>query len=259
MRLFGVPNLLKRLQAKEILSALDLHPGHRALDFGCGSGYMTVEMSKLASEAIGIDVNPYVATIRIPPSLANRLRFQQATGLRLPFPDHHFDRILASEVLPMIPEPTPFLAEIKRVLKPNGKLIVVNGTGLPAIKEAYASNSPRLMALRQVHGANFPPSYDDYCAVFQKVAGTGRNSFLTEPEILDFLATSGFMPEIIYHSPRKIAGDAVAWRQFELFLQAGKLVTDNRFLVPFFYLGLRSLFDRRDYLGGLIVVAISAQ
>ena len=52
------------------MAALDIKPTDRVLDFGCGSGYMTVEMAKLAAKATGIDVNPYVASIKVPRSLA---------------------------------------------------------------------------------------------------------------------------------------------------------------------------------------------
>ena len=84
-RLFGNPNLIKRLQAPDLMAALDIRPSDSVLDFGCGSGYMTVEMAKLAAKATGIDVIPYVNSIRVPPSLTGRLEYIQTSGTRLPF------------------------------------------------------------------------------------------------------------------------------------------------------------------------------
>ena len=55
-KLFGHINLLKRLQAKDIMKALNIEPGDLLLDFGCGSGYMTVEMAKLGKKTYGIDI-----------------------------------------------------------------------------------------------------------------------------------------------------------------------------------------------------------
>ena len=254
-RLFGVPNLMKRLQAPEVMAALDIQPGDSVLDFGCGSGYMTVEMAKLAAKATGIDVNPYVSSIRVPPSLKGRLEYIQTSGTRLPFADASFDRILASEVLPMIPEPGPFLAEISRVLKPGGCLVVANGIGHPGIEEAYATKAPRLAELARRYPERMPGSYAEYCARFQTIAGTARTNFMTRDEIVDGLERAGFDIRVTKYSPRQSAGDWLAWRQFELYLRTGKVVFSDRFLPTFLKLLAMSVGDRRDYKGAIILVA----
>jgi ubiquinone/menaquinone biosynthesis C-methylase UbiE len=254
-RLFGVPNLLKRLQAPDIMAALDIQPTDCVLDFGCGSGYMTVEMAKLAAKATGIDVNPHLASIKIPRRLAGRLEYVQTSGTGLPFADATFDRILASEVLPMIPEPGPFLAEITRVLKPGGRLVVVNGLGHPLIEQAYAANAPRLAALARRYPDRMPRSYAEYCQRFQAIAGTARTSFMTETEIVEALRRAGFAIESTGYSPRQSAGAWLSWTQFELYLRTGKVVSDRSFLPTFLHLLVRSAFDRSDYRGGLILVA----
>jgi SAM-dependent methyltransferase len=254
-RLFGQPNLLKRLQARDIMMALDIQATDTVLDFGCGAGYMTVEMAKLAHKAIGIDVLSYVGTIAVPSSLANRLAFTRANGADLPFPAAHFDRVLASEVLPMIPDPALFLAEIKRVLKPGGHLVVVNGTGRTEISEAYRSGSPQLRRLADRYPNRFPANYDEYCGRFQVVAGTARPGFQSEQEILDLLRDGGFRVVAIKHSPRRHAGEWLAWKQFELYLATGKLVQTRGFLIPYLLLSLLSFWDGEDYKSGLIVTA----
>jgi ubiquinone/menaquinone biosynthesis C-methylase UbiE len=254
-RLFGTPNLLKRLQAPDIMAALDIQPGDRVLDFGCGSGYITVEMAKLAAKATGIDVHPHIASIRVPASLQGRLEYIQTSGTTLPFPDGSFDRILASEVLPMIPEPGPFLSEIKRVLKPDGRLVVANGLGHPAIEDAFATNSPRLAELARRYPERMPESYAEYCMRFQAIAGTARTRFMTADEIADNLDKSGFAVRTSRFSPRRRAGEWLSWRQFELYLRTGKVVFDRSFLPTFLKLLLMSWTDREDYRGGIILVA----
>jgi ubiquinone/menaquinone biosynthesis C-methylase UbiE len=254
-RLFGVPNLLKRLQASDIMAALDIQSTDSVLDFGCGSGYMTVEMAKLAAKATGIDVNPYVTSIKVPPSLAGRLEYIQTSGIGLPFPDGSFDRILASEILPMIPEPGPFLGEIARTLKADGRLVVVNGLGHPALEEAYAAGAPRLAELARRYPERMPKTYAEYCARFQTAAGTARTGFLTEAQIVDALENAGFTIESKKYSPRQSAGAWLSWNQFDLYLRTGEVVPGRSFLSTFFHLLLRSAFDRSDYRGGLILVA----
>lgn len=254
-RLFGVPNLLKRLQAADIMAALDIQPADHVLDFGCGSGYMTVEMAKLAAKATGIDVNPHLASIKIPRPLAGRLEYVQTSGTGLPFADASFDRILASEVLPMIPEPGPFLAEITRVLKPDGRLVVVNGLGHPVLEQAYATSAPRLAVLAQRYPDRMPGSYAAYCQRFQAIAGTARTGFMSEAEIVDALQRAGFAIESTTYSPRQAAGAWLSWKQFELYLRTGRVVSDRSFLPTFLHLLLRSAFDRSGYRGGVILVA----
>jgi ubiquinone/menaquinone biosynthesis C-methylase UbiE len=254
-RLFGVPNLLKRLQARDILRAMDVQPTDTVLDFGCGSGYITVELAKLARKAVGVDINDYIETIAIPASLAGRLEYKQCSGVSLPYPDGTFDRILASEVLPMLPDPAPFLASMRKALRPGGRLTVVNGLGFPFLRDAYESNARRLRALARRYPERFPQTYDAYCQVFQTIAGTGRKNFMTEEEILRALALSGFVMESKTYTPGRWAGEWIGWRQFELYLSTGRVVPTGWFLVRFLYLSALSALDTERYLGGLIVVA----
>jgi ubiquinone/menaquinone biosynthesis C-methylase UbiE len=257
-RLFGEPNLLKRLQAGAIMDALAIKPGETALDFGCASGYMTVELARAGAIATGIDVNPYVATIKVPDDLAGRLSFQQASGAALPFADNAFDVILASEVLPMLPQPGPFLDEIRRVLKPNGRLVVPNGTGPRTLDHAYANKSPRLASLAARYPERMPKSYREYTGVFQRVAGTLREDFMSEQDVLDALTGHGFTIGRAFHAPSRRAGDWLAWHQFEHYLKTGKIVPELPFLPTFLYLNLLSLGDSEGYSGGLVVVAHAA-
>lgn len=111
---------------------LHLAAGQRLLDVGCGEGRHTLSAWLEAPvQAVGLDRNAAdLATAR---SRArdftvtqgeSRLQWIHGDGLRLPFPDASFERVICSEVLEHIPDYRAVLAEIRRVLKPGGLLAV---------------------------------------------------------------------------------------------------------------------------------------
>lgn len=112
---------------------LNLRHGDRVLDVGCGEGRHTIG-AYLAADvtAIGVDLSEkdlHTAQVRsedfIDSSNLNKsLTFQVANALELPFEDNSFDKVICSEVLEHIPDYQGVLAEINRVLKPDGVLAV---------------------------------------------------------------------------------------------------------------------------------------
>jgi ubiquinone/menaquinone biosynthesis C-methylase UbiE len=254
-KLFGHPNLLKRLQAREIMSALHLQPSDTALDLGCGAGFFTVEMAKMAQKAYGIDINPYVKTIQVPPALRGRLEYIQVSAERLPFAEEHFDKVLASEVLPMIPDPNRFLEEIRRVLKSGGRLLIANGAGHPNIEEAYRRRPLFFQWLKKSYPDRMPASYQDYCADLQASFGTAQKRFLEEADIRALLEKNGFRSIHFDYSPGYRFGLYFSWSQFLLYLRTGRTISQKNFLLRFCLFSLIRLFERRKFRGGLLCMA----
>jgi len=254
-KLFGTPNLVKRLQARDIMNTLDLKSHNTVLDFGCGVGYVTVEMAKIAEKAFGIDTNEYIGTIPIPIELSDRLQYIIASGENLPFEDSIFDVILASEVLPMISEPLHFLKEISRVLKPGGRLIIVNGSGHPSIKEAYKSKPWYFKLLNRLYNYRMPESYEKYCQILQKSFDTAQKSFFQEEDISLLLNQVGFLVESFDYSPGYVAGSYFSWSQFILYLRTGKTLSQHSFVLKYYLLSFIRLFERKKHKGGIICKA----
>jgi SAM-dependent methyltransferase len=115
-------------------SRLNLEPGARVLDAGCGQGrHLGEAFRREGVSVIGIDRKREDA---VKARNLLRLMAQEGEGGRgswvvcegdvrsLPFSDHTFDLVVCSEVLEHIEEDEQAIAEISRVLKPGGLLAV---------------------------------------------------------------------------------------------------------------------------------------
>jgi SAM-dependent methyltransferase len=94
--------------------------GRDVLDVGCNTGYGTVRLATVARHAVGVDVSPLaIEEARRRPG-AGGADFAATDGTRLPFPDESFDLVASFQVIEHVAEPAPYLAEIARVLRPDG-------------------------------------------------------------------------------------------------------------------------------------------
>ncbi len=110
---------------------LNLTPGSVVLDAGCGSGRHLRGLAKLPGlKIVGIDRNPKdvedakASLANMPDALSKDWSVMTADITALPFDDAYFDCVICSEVLEHIPEHEKALAELVRVLKPKGALVV---------------------------------------------------------------------------------------------------------------------------------------
>jgi glycosyltransferase involved in cell wall biosynthesis/SAM-dependent methyltransferase len=104
--------------------ARDLCPGLDVLDVASGEGYGSSILSNVARSVIGVDVDPAaIAHARTTYGWEN-LRFVLGSVLDLPLGGASVDAVVSFETLEHVREHARFMAEVKRVLRPGGKLIV---------------------------------------------------------------------------------------------------------------------------------------
>jgi SAM-dependent methyltransferase len=99
-------------------------PGGRTLEIGSGFGNQIQYEDLTDQEYVAVDLRPEMTeavTRDYPEVTALTVDVQR----EMPFPDGHFDRVLAVQVLEHMPNLPPALDEIHRVMRPNAKFIVV--------------------------------------------------------------------------------------------------------------------------------------
>lgn len=118
--------LYGRAFEREALAAL-LPPGWAVADLGCGSGALTAALAPHVGKVVGVDQSAAMlkAARRRLEGVPN-VELHRAGLEALPLPAAACDAALAVLVLAYVPEVAPVLAEAARILKPGGRLAVVD-------------------------------------------------------------------------------------------------------------------------------------
>jgi ubiquinone/menaquinone biosynthesis C-methylase UbiE len=121
-----------RLRSMTIDSA-GLKPGDSVLDVGCGTGGVTIPAKQrvgASGKAAGIDPSPEMIAVAQHKAQRKGLEIDFRMGVieALPYPDTSFDVVTSSLMMHHLPEQLKVkgLAEIYRVLKPGGRLLIAD-------------------------------------------------------------------------------------------------------------------------------------
>jgi len=117
-----------------------------ALDVGCGTGFLSFELAARGYRVTGIDFAPSMLAEarRKAAERAVAIRFEHGDAEQLTFPSQSFDLVITRHVLWTLPHPDMAIDEWIRVLRPGGRLVIVDSQAdaasqLPATENARAS------------------------------------------------------------------------------------------------------------------------
>lgn len=103
-------------QIRFAIAAISFKRNDKWLDVGCGLRPYEPSFPKGSYIGLDVEVSGRNSTMKVADHYYN--------GKVLPFPEDSFDGVLCTQVLEHVPDPRVLLAEMSRVLKPEGRLII---------------------------------------------------------------------------------------------------------------------------------------
>ena len=176
-----VPSLFQPW-VSQLVDAAAVEPAHRVLDVACGTGVVARAIADLVEPVpVGLDISAGMLTVasRISPGFEWHLGSADA----LPFADASFDRVLCQFGLMFFDDPVAALLEMRRVLKPGGRLAVAVWDSL----EANPGFATKVEILQRTAGQaaadalRAPFRLGDRLALIEmaRAAGIGESSVVT--------------------------------------------------------------------------------
>jgi SAM-dependent methyltransferase len=124
----------RALPVREHLITTGLAPSMKALDAGCGPGVITAVMGERVGSqgsVLGVDIHPQrLADARAHCATLPQCSFLQGDLRKLDLASDTFDYVWCQYVLEYLPDPQAALAELIRVTRPGGRVVVSDMDGL---------------------------------------------------------------------------------------------------------------------------------
>jgi len=113
---------------RHAIASLHIDPGQHILDVGVGTGF-SLPLYPQHAHVVGVDLSSKMLQEAHKKVLQKRLThvaLMEMDASHLAFPDSTFDVVVVAFVISVVPDPLQVLAEIKRVSKPEGQIVIIN-------------------------------------------------------------------------------------------------------------------------------------
>ncbi|WP_160133613.1 class I SAM-dependent methyltransferase [Halococcus salsus] len=113
--------LIDEREKEAVLSAVGPVEGKHILEIACGTGRFTTMLARRGADIVGLDISPAMLQEGRKKAhaagVADHLEFMRGDAARLPFPDDHFETVVAMRFFHLADTPASFLAEMRRVAR----------------------------------------------------------------------------------------------------------------------------------------------
>jgi len=127
----GLQSVIYQQRQAAVLDYVDaagLSPGSSVLEIGCGAGHLTVRLAQRKLKVDAVDSSPGMVDLAsrqaADAGFADDVSVSQADVHALPFKPDQFDLVVAVGVIPWLHSPGEAVAEMARVLRPGGELVL---------------------------------------------------------------------------------------------------------------------------------------
>src|SRR5689334_17842043 len=118
---------------EKTIRLMELRPGERVLDLGCGAGWATRLLARLVSDGpagfgqvVGLDVSDeMIRRARAASRDFENVMFVWGSATQIPWEENFFDKVLSVESFYYYPDQERALAELFRVMAPKGRLFIL--------------------------------------------------------------------------------------------------------------------------------------
>lgn len=204
----------RRLSFVRALISEHVSQDQRWLDAGCGAGILTLEMARLGARGTAVDGSPEMIAAALQQSapLSEGFEFKRVPCISaLDASDESFDGVLCSSVLEYVDDIDRALAELHRVLRVGGKVIL----SVPNVKSPVRRVQKVLRYGGQAMNVNLCPYLDVSVNAFTEVSllrHLSKHGFRT-------LSTHGFDP-LVPHGCRWLLPPALLFVTAEKYVPA---------------------------------------
>jgi SAM-dependent methyltransferase len=163
--------------------------GMAVLDVACGAGNATLPAAATGADVVGLDLTPELLDVAYARAAAARLEVEWVEGDAedLPFADARFDRVLSVVGVQFAPQHERAAAELARVCRPGGRIVLCNWTPQGFIGRLFRTLGAHMPA--PPAGVQPPPLWGDEEHVRRLFAGTDVTLGFTRRTV-DFRADS---------------------------------------------------------------------
>ncbi|MEK6589151.1 MAG: methyltransferase domain-containing protein [Nitrospinota bacterium] len=113
---------------RHVIDSMGIMPGDSVLDVGVGTG-LSLPLYPCHCNVVGIDLSAEMlkkARQKVSKYNINHVSLMEMDASNLEFNDNTFDHVIATFVISVVPDPVKVIAEMKRVCKKTGKIVIVN-------------------------------------------------------------------------------------------------------------------------------------